>query len=227
MVRVALFGKAVIRHLSPSLIATADSIDFEIEAKELERRGRQREGDVEAQKAKEKLEQGLQRFKDQAPVGVVKGVKGKGLKALKGVERVVDDQGVAWAKPLAGLDAWDKVPDIVGPKTRGSGLNNINSISNSNFAGDDTIAGRLRSRSSSSYGSATSRDVAIPNNNNITNNNNRTRNMVQFHATSCGNLAVAGTSRGKRLRQGSVGSLNDLSFSSVCSSTLAVDMPNR
>ena len=213
MVKMAMFGKAVIRHLSPSLIATADSVDFEIEAVELRTR---KEGDVEAQKAaKIELERGLQRFNDQAPVGVVKGVKGVKGKGLK----EVDADGVVWAKPLAGLDAWDKVPEIVAPKIRGRGLVNSN---NNNNARDETVSGRvLRSNTSSLYGSASSLD-AINNNNNTNNIINRTRTRAQVHA-SCGNLATVGKNRAKKPRRGSVGSLNDLSFSSVCSSTQVGD----
>ena len=218
MVKMAMFGKAVIRHLSPSLIATADSVDFEIEAVELRTR---KEGDVEAQKlAKIELERGLQRFNDQAPVGVVKGVKGKGsVKGVKGLKEV-DADGVVWAKPLAGLDAWDKVPEIVAPKIRGRGL--VNSNNNNNNARDETVSGRvLRSNTSSLYGSASSLD-AINNNNNTNSINNRTRTRAQVHA-SCGNLATTGKNRAKKPRRGSVGSLNDLSFSSVCSSTQVGD----
>ena len=220
MVKMAMFGKAVIRHLSPSLIATADSVDFEIEAVELRTR---KEGDVEAQKAaKIELERGLQRFNDQAPVGVVKGVKGtgsvQGVKGVKGLKEV-DADGVVWAKPLAGLDAWDKVPEIVAPKIRGRGLVNSN---NNNNARDETVSGRvLRSNTSSLYGSASSLD-AINNNNNTNNIINRTRTRAQVHA-SCGNLATVGKNRAKKPRRGSVGSLNDLSLSSVCSSTQVGD----
>ena len=217
MVKMAMFGKAMIRHLSPSLIATADSVDFEIEAVELRTRS---EGDVEAQKAaKIELERGLQGFNDQAPVGVVKGVKGvkgsvKGVKGVRGKGlKEVDADGVFWAKPIAPLDAWVKVPEIVAPKTRGRGLIN----SNNNNARDETVSCRvLRSNTSSLYGSASSLDAV---NNNI---NNRTRTRAQVHA-SCGNLANTGASRIKKPRRGSVGSLNDLSFSSVCSSTQVGD----
>jgi hypothetical protein len=218
MVKVALMGKTIIRYVSPSLIAMADTIDCEIEAAELRKRGQQREEDVEAQKARKLLEQGLNRFNDQAPVAVVQGVKGvkKGKKgaAVVGVERVVDDQGVHWAKPLAALNAWDIQPEVVA--SNNSSSNNNKALCGNGVKVDPNEGRRLRSNTSL-YRSCSNLDI---NNSSIINNNNRnnrTRVQAQVHA-SCGNLATS-FRRSERLRKGSVGSLNDLSFSSASSST--------